>query len=90
MRSPRFVVSSVTGLVINPKAQQSSNGKVAQVAYSVIDTWYAFRLLREFNPGAGRGRDTRSCHARALTLCAELNAAHEAWLNEATDEASAA
>lgn len=76
--SPRFLVREITGY---------ADGGVRHPTTSVwiADSWYCYRVVKRIGgvpiPGGGRGSGTLDDRRRAAdTLCAELNAEHDAWL----------
>jgi hypothetical protein len=81
VKEPRFIVSSVTGVTINPASPQARGGRVRSfpTSFYVLDRGYCHRTVASFNAEVNRkGKqgfwtdDERrvAAHAKA----AELNA----------------
>lgn len=76
--SDRFIVVSVLGYGVNPRASRSSGGGQPPTrSFSVLDTGWNYKLMGEFNTTNGAGRHEARQRERAQEFCDELNAWHD-------------
>jgi hypothetical protein len=82
----RFVVRTVTGYTINPASSSAAGGGRHRPtsSFSVLDSAYCYRIIREFNTGSDSWGGEKANARRARELCNRLNA----WDRE-TKEAAA-
>ena len=75
---PRFVVGSVTGYPIGPKAASGGGRWYASTEWYVYDSDYCFAIVRAFAEGRLLGHLVRPAERRAAAYADELNRQDEA------------